>query len=199
MTDISSENAQMTLEEQLKVLEKIGLSLDEGVTIKDMLYSFPEETFQENPFELVLFLFGSEIEREPWGRRFSNQVWSFDIECIHGPGSYVEILKELARLAGKESALRDLSDHIDFADGEGWLRYTLDGVTHTIAVEVDDDWADTFALAEVMEALEDEGHRFVALENGNQGLIVLYLNEDQMERLIALLPEKVEYLTDPTP
>ncbi|WP_279239794.1 hypothetical protein [Scytonema sp. UIC 10036] len=40
----------MTLEQQLEKLAELGLTLNEGVTIDDLLYSFDREDYEKNLF-----------------------------------------------------------------------------------------------------------------------------------------------------
>ncbi len=48
----------MKLEKQLAKLAELGLALDPGITIDDLLHSFDREEFEEEPFDLVLFALG---------------------------------------------------------------------------------------------------------------------------------------------
>lgn len=94
----------MKLEDQLATLADLGLALEPGVTIDDLLYSFDRGAYEKRPFDLVLFTLGVEVEREPWGRPFCRRVWNFDTECITGDGSYVSIAKRLCEVAGRPDA-----------------------------------------------------------------------------------------------
>ncbi|EOV0071993.1 hypothetical protein ACOIWC_004284, partial [Vibrio vulnificus] len=71
----------MKLEEQIEKLSDIGLLLNEGVTINDLLLSYSREEYESNPFDLILFVYGIEIEEEPWGRFVCDQAWNFDVEA----------------------------------------------------------------------------------------------------------------------
>jgi hypothetical protein len=68
----------LKLEDQLAQLATIGLALNPGITVDDVLYSFDRKEYEKRPFDLVLFIFGAEVEREPWGRPFCSRVWNFD-------------------------------------------------------------------------------------------------------------------------
>src|SRR5438876_6049041 len=103
----------MTLEEQLATLADFGLKLDDDVTVDDILYSFSRQDYEERPFDLILFVLGIEVEREPWGRSVCSRVWNFDLECIVETGDYVSIVKRLCQLAGQPDCLEDVSDFVD--------------------------------------------------------------------------------------
>ena len=165
----------MTLEEQLAKLADLGLKLDDGVTVDDILYSFRRQDYEERPFDLILFVLGIEVEREPWGRSVCSRVWNFDTECIGGTGDYVSIVKRLCRVAAQPDCLQDVSDFVDIDSGKAWLRYKVNGKERNWTVEVDDDWADGLTLNYVMDDIERDGRRFYFKDNG-QALVLFYLD-----------------------
>src|SRR5262249_352286 len=118
----------MKLEDQLAKLASVGIALDPGISIDDLLHSFDREQYEHDPFDFVLFILGVEVEREPWGRSFCSRVWNLDSECISGTGDYTAIAKRLCLVAGRPDALLDISDHVDIEGGEAWLKYTVGGV-----------------------------------------------------------------------
>ena len=139
------------------------------------------------PYNLLLVMYGFEIEREPFGRRFSDCAWSLDMECIDGPGSYVRVVNELAGLAGG-GLIRDVSDDIDFRRASGSVSYTIAGKRKTLPVRIDNDWADpemvAAILSDLMEATND-GRRFHGVENG-QATTYFFIREDVAARVNAL-------------
>ncbi len=181
----------MKLETQIEKLAEIGLHLSDGVTVDDIVYSFPRQEFEDNPFDLILFSYGIEVEREPWGRRVSMQVWNFDTECIVGTGSYVAILKEFARITGEPERLTELDDFVHMEDREAWLEYCIDGRRQRWDVDVIDDWADTLALNYVMDDIERDGHRFYFRDNG-QAMVLFYLDLPSVTVLRSLCPHPIE-------
>lgn len=165
----------MTLEQQLAKLAELGLKLEPGITVDDILYSFDREDYEEQPFDLVLFVLGTEVEREPWGRPVCSRVWNFDTECIESTGDYVEIAERLCQVAGQPGCFKDISDFVDIESGKRWLKYTVDGTERNWPVEVSDDWADMSTVSYVMDDLERDGRRFYFKDNG-QAMILFYLD-----------------------
>lgn len=175
----------ITLEQQLDKLAEFGLKLDDGITIDDILYSFPRKDYEERPFDLILFVLGIEVERKPWGRSICSRVWNFDTECICGTGDYVRIVKRLCRVAGQADYLQDVSDFVDIDSGKAWLRYKVDGTQRDWIVEVNDDWADALTLSYVMDDIERDGRRFYFKDNG-QAMVLFYLDPDTAAQLNRL-------------
>ena len=186
----------MKLETQLDKLAELGLVLNSGVTIDDLLHSYDRSEFEKEPFECLLFSFGVEVEREPWGRRICDRVWNFDTECITTTGDYVSIVKNLCFLSGKSDALTDLVDHINvdytnMAASECWLEYTIGDCRRHWTIEANDDWADMMTITYVMEDLQQDGKQFYSKDNG-QAMILFYLDRATAEKLSDLCGEDLE-------
>lgn len=184
----------MKLETQLAKLAELGFVLNPGIMVDDLLHSFDRAAFEADPYNLLLFMFGGEAEREPWGRRICSRVWSFDTECIGGAGDYVQIVQNLCQLTGDVEYLCDIQDHVDLEAGEAWLEYTVQGRRQRWTVEVNDDWADLMTLCYVMDDLERGGQRFFFMGSG-QSLILFYLGDQGAARLSALSGQPLTLFT----
>lgn len=176
VTKTFSEPAMSTLEQQLQALKRLGLTLNEGVTIDDLLHSFSREEYEKRPFDLLLFVFGVEIEREPWGRPFCSRVWNFDLECITGTGSYERIVRRCCEVAGhSRDHMKELSDFVDLRTGVAWLKYTRpDGVARHWKPKVQDDWAAPKIVAAILGDLETKDRFFYFKDNG-QAMVLYFL------------------------
>ena len=185
----------MKLETQLEQLAELGLVLNPGITIDDLLCSIDRSEFEQEPFECLLYSFGTEVEREPRGRRICNQVWNFDpefdLEHIITTGDYVAIVQNLCFLSGKSDALTDLVDYMNVAASECWLEYTIGDCRRHWTIEANDDWADMMTITDVMEDLQQDGKQFYAKDNG-QVMILFYLDRVTAEKLSDLCGEDLE-------
>src|SRR5690242_11344950 len=112
----------MTLEDQLAALSELDLTLNDGVTIDDLLCSFDREDYEETPFDLILFVLGTEVEKAPWGRAVCSRVWNLDMECICETGDYARIAKRLCEVAGQPDCFTNIEDYVDLVRNEAWLR-----------------------------------------------------------------------------
>lgn len=175
----------MTLEQQLASLSELGLTLNDGVTTEDLLYSFGREEYENEPFDLILFVLGIEVEREPWGRNVCSRAWNLDMECIGETGDYVHIVKRLCEVAGQQNLITDIEDFVDLESGQAWLKYTVDGQARNYTVTVNSDWADPDTIAKIMTDIERDGFRFYAKDNG-QASIWYYLDSATAAKLNKL-------------
>lgn len=175
----------LSLEKQLDVIANLGLTLNEGVTVDDLLCSFDREDYESEPFDLILFVLGIEVEREPWGRSVCSRAWNLDMECIEGTGDYVQIVKRLCEVAGQPNLMTEIEDPVDLESGTAWLKYKIDGVAHNYTVRVNNDWADPDTIAKIMADIERDGFRFYAKDNG-QASIWYYLDSDTAQKFNTL-------------
>ena len=99
----------MKLEQQLADLARFGLTLEPGTTVDDLLYSFDRSQYEDKPFDLLLFMFGAEVERAPWGRPFCRRGQCPAISHRHAISPYSASASQrsgLLRRAALVSALR---------------------------------------------------------------------------------------------
>ena len=181
----------MTLEQQLESLAELGLTLNDAVTVDDLIYSFGRESYEERPFDLILFMLGAEVEREPWGRSVCSRVWNFDTECIYQTGDYVAIVKRLCDVANCGNRITSIEDFVDVDAGKAWLKYTIDGTERHWPIEVNDDWADRLTLSYIMDDIERDGFRFYFKDNG-QAMILFYLDDSTARKLNELSNNALE-------
>ncbi|MCQ0025566.1 hypothetical protein M4914_23260 [Streptomyces somaliensis DSM 40738] len=179
----------MELETQMSRLAELGLPLAPGRTVDDLLHSLPRDLFERRPYELLLSVLGAEVEREPWGRWFCDRAWNFDTECVHGPGAYVGIARQLCRTTGRPDAFTDLRDHVDLSSGEAWIEYTVDGRARHWSAEVHDDWADMLLVSYLMEDLERDGRRFWT-RGGGQTVNLYFLDDATAHRVNGLFADR---------
>ncbi len=175
----------MKLETQIEKLAQIGLPLNEGISIGDFLASFDHSEYEKKPFDLILFVYGIEVEEAPWGRFFCDRAWNFDTECIEDNGDYVSIVRNFHRITGLAKSLSDVTDQVDMENGKARLQYTIDGEQRSYDIIVDDDWADPETVSSIMEDLKVEGFDFYPKDNG-QASIWFYLNSDEAKQLNLL-------------
>jgi len=172
----------MNLEDQIEKLASLGINLNKGITIDDLLLSWSREDYENKPFDLILFAYGSEVEVEPWGRYFCDQAWNFDLECIEDHGDYSAIVKNFHRITGESKKLTNLSDIVDLEAEKASLTYTINGAKKELEIVVDDDWADPKTVKIIMDDLREDGFDYYGKDNG-QATVWFYLTPENANML----------------
>jgi hypothetical protein len=175
----------MKLEEQLAKLSEFGLPLNDGITIDDVLYSFDRESYEKDPFDLILFILGVDVEREPWDRHFCPRAWNFDTECICAEGDYSRIVRRLGEISGKTQAIDNITDRFSPSSKKNLIEYTINGARRRFDISVNGNWADMETLHKVMRDMETDDCHFYFKDNG-QAMILYYLRDDHARELISL-------------
>jgi len=186
--------SQMTLEKQIDTLAALGLPLNDGITVDDLLYSCDRDSYEKEPFDTILFIFGGEVEREPWGRSICSRVWNFDTECINDNGDYVSIVKRICDVADSSNRITNIQDSVNIESGEAWLKYEIDGTARDWTVEVNDDWVDRMTLSYLLDDIERDRKRFYYKDNG-QAMILFYLDSETAEEFNRLTNKALKLVT----
>jgi hypothetical protein len=141
-----------SIEEQLQVLARCGISPNRGVSASDLAIEPDPQSGNDSPYETLLCALGDTSEEEPFEPR-SDSIWHLDTECIEGDGSYVRIAERMAKLSGGTLDLRDVKDHIDSDNEKASLWFTVDGRSVSWSPKVNDDWLDEKIMSNFAELL----------------------------------------------
>lgn len=164
----------MKLEDQIEKLGELGLPLNDGIKVSDFLLSWSREEYENIPFDLVLSMYGNEIEEEPSGRFFCDRAWNFDHECIEANGDYIAIVRQFHRITGREKELDQLSDRVNWETKQASLQYTIEGVRRDFEIEMNDDWVDPKIAQIVIDDFRGDGFAFYGKDNG-QATVWFYM------------------------
>lgn len=176
------------LETQIDALKRGGLTLAPGRTIEELLTSWPREDYESDPYNLILFMYGSDVEAEPWGRAFCERGWNFDMECLVQKGDYVSAFENILRITGQPQIATGLSDNFDIAAKTCEIRYSLNGQPKVLKARIDNDWADPQAVAAFLRDIEtaiSDGRHFWAADNG-QASILFFLTDAEAAKVNEL-------------
>jgi hypothetical protein len=174
----------ISVEEQLKILSGCGIRLQPDITIEHLLASFDRESYEAEPYVLLLTTIGGELEVEPF-KYASDDIWHFDTECIEDHGDYTKIAHRMRDLAGSALPLEDIDDYVDIEEDEAWLSFKLNGEDYKWAATVEDDWVDPNIISQFAELLAERnvGKRFTYFDLGGQDCLIGCSSPEQLERL----------------
>lgn len=185
--------SHLSLEEQLDVLRRCGISPLPEITIEHFLLSWDRQNYESDAYKLALVKLGGEIEEPPWGRWMSNNVWHFDTECIEGPGSYVRIAERMKDLSQGDLPITDITDHLDEMrdeDEQRWqgiarLEFSLDETRSRWDLRIDNDWVDASVMSRFAQLLVERGtgRRYTYLDLGGQDCLIGCATPQQLEML----------------
>ena len=123
--------------------------------------------------------------------RYCNALFSFDLECIDGNGSYSELIHDIGVLTGSDLGLVAVSDTFvdsDTGDGNGNLTLrlltTLWQAEYTLRQE--DGWVDSRVLALVAALPPTSGGRRLCYISMDNNAVLRYLPDAHIRGLYDL-------------
>jgi hypothetical protein len=173
---------------QIDALKGAGLALAPGRTIDELLTSWPRAEYESDPYNLLLFMYGVEVEVQPWGRFFCERGWNFDMECLNEAGDYVRAFENILRITGQPRLATRMSDNFNPNAKVCEIRYTMGGRASVLKAKVGDDWADPEAVAAFVRDVETtigDGRHFWAADNG-QASVLFFLTDAEAARVNEL-------------
>lgn len=172
-----------SLEEQLKRLEEVGISLKNQI-----LLDLSRSEYEERPYIQLLISMGSEVYLEDETVYPSDQVWCFDRECIEDKGDYVRVIERIAELIKTEVLVTDICDFVDIDSRRAWVSFKADSHVYKYELHVQDDWLDLNVFQYFSRLLADKGsrYRFYYSDIG-QSILVVLIKKDHMDGLNKIL------------
>lgn len=199
---------RVSLEEQIEVLESLGLHVPEE-TVSSVRSSMEEygmyDLVEESPYTWLLMDMGAPMYDEEWNvTGYDGDVFWFDFEGFDISTDYIHILNGMLTLA-EGSCLDDVTDireemtDADWESGRGTVSVSLrwKGESYKWDMEMYNDWIDPGVLGVLNPFLEQEGSQesFYATGDNGQGAIVFFCTQEwaeQFTRKTGLVLEKAE-------
>ncbi|MFB9326272.1 hypothetical protein ACFFSY_10140 [Paenibacillus aurantiacus] len=182
-------SVRIPIDEQLVYLEKIGIKLKANVDMRDIL-DFEIPKYEECPYLRLLMSMGWEREglRLQGSLYPSDDVWSFDRECIEDQGDYARKLKRLAEMLEPILSIADIADNLDPEAGAAWISFTANGKHYRHKLTLHDDWLslEIFTIFSDLLAKNGSPKRFFYTDTGNEVVVVL-IERDHFRRLNELI------------
>ncbi|WP_088833095.1 hypothetical protein [Paenibacillus tyrfis] len=183
-----------TLEEQINILLGLGITFtyDSGPLINNLLVHFDRESYEEDPFYLLLTIIGADLLDENENEiRMSYDVWNFDAECIETENIYTILLRHFVNLAKGELPLENIESNLDFDEQEAVISFDLDGRHYNWILEMNDDWVniDLFRKLGKLALKRNRDKQFIYFNDG-QNLTLMYCNKIVLKKLNELTDKK---------
>lgn len=187
----ASDGQAWTLERRLEALAECGVRLSPGMTAADVAaagYVEGKSPRWSDPWEHLLSCLGENRDSDSEGDDqppLSNDVLTWDSECVYDDGDYAAFVNEVARIAKGHLPARDVVDHIG-ADG-AWLELTLDDERHRLSLALNGDWMDPETTAHLGRLLEARAPDWcLGGASMGQAMVLTCLRKDEMAKLEQL-------------
>ena len=199
---------RVPLEEQVEVLESLGLQVPEetAASVRSSMEEYGMyDLVEESPYTWLLTDVGAPTYDEEWNvTGYAADVFWFDFEGFDISTDYIDILNGMLALA-EGSCLDDVTDiredmtDADWESGRGTVTVSLrwKGEPYEWDMEMYNDWIDVSVLGILNPLLEQEGSQeyFYATGDNGQGAIVFFCTQEWAEQFTqktGLVLEKMD-------
>ena len=199
---------RVPLEEQVEVLESLGLQVPEetAASVRSSMEEYGMyDLVEESPYTWLLTDMGAPTYDEEWNvTGYAADVFWFDFEGFDISTDYIDILNGMLALA-EGSCLDDVTDiredmtDADWESGRGTVTVSLrwKGEPYEWDMEMYNDWIDVSVLGILYPLLEQEGSQeyFYATGDNGQGAIVFFCTQEWAEQFTqktGLVLEKMD-------
>jgi len=173
-----------TLEEKIEALAVVGVVVDPERTIEEMLESNDRKEYEQDGFDSLLFTLANEVETGLGaGAYYTNQLYSFDTECVEGDGDYARIAMRFADMFKDNFEIKAIADKVDWDNKTAELSFECGGKRYRKEFELNDDWFDVEAFGLFIQASSDmNSQREIGFtKSGGQGIWLCVMTPVQMK------------------
>jgi hypothetical protein len=182
----------MKLEDKLTALAGCGITLAPKYTVQDVLDREDRAFLDETDLLMFLYILGlRDIYHGDGDQLFgslSQQVHTFDTECVEGAGSYATLIAELAGMTQGALAISAIDDEVDYDQKGAQLGFTCNGQRVRLTFDQDADWFNPLVVECLGALLNASGAplKLFYMDTGDQCAMTGCLLPDQIAKLNAL-------------
>jgi len=180
--------AGVPIEEQLRALAEFGIRPRHDDYPEWICHEWGKEAVESDPYNLMLYSLGGERERDggSW-ERLSDDIYSFDTECVEDEDVYTTTLERLAALSKGVFSIANAHSAVDHDGQKASVSFTHKGTNHQWSLKYDDDWFDRDVINRINRLLKENGStKCFCTCSPDQNLIVVFESEDALEKLNRL-------------
>ena len=181
----------LSVETQLSTLADLGIKLRQDRFTKWIYDEWSKETLESNPYSPLLFSFGRQhlSDKKKW-EWLSDDVFTFDAECVDGYDLYSAVFKRLGDLSKGVFDAKNVSGGIDRERRTAFVSFSLKDREYSWHLRYDDDWFDGLVIGRINMLLKNMGcDKFFLMSAPGRVINIIFCTEETKTRLNSLLPK----------
>ncbi|MFC5471281.1 hypothetical protein ACFPPD_21560 [Cohnella suwonensis] len=176
---------RISFKNQINKFAELGITLNSGVELEDLLEENSEQSYESEPFDLLLLTLGGEIFKEEHFLIPSDNIWHFDTECIEDHGDYKAIIERLKKLTNLD--IHNIKDYIDIENEQAWVSFDYQNKTIKWDLNINDDWVDPEIFDKFTNLISKESDKTIVMASLGQDCLIAYMNEEKQKELNKLV------------
>jgi len=187
MSIFKSKKKTIPILEQLNTLLSIGIRPKQDDFLDWVCDEWGKETVESDPYNLMLFSLGGERENGDLWERLSDDIYSFDTECVEDSNIYEVVLERLVTLSKGSYAISDLHSEVDHDNKKVTVSFAYNDIHYQWSLKYNNDWFDCDVIGKINFLLRNNGSsNFFYTSSPDQNLIVVYTSKDAIGKLNLL-------------
>ena len=187
MSIFKSKKKTIPILEQLNTLLSIGIRPKQDDFLDWVCDEWGKETVESDPYNLMLFSLGGERENGDLWERLSDDIYSFDTECVEDSNIYEVVLERLVTLSKGSYDISDLHSEVDHDNKKVTVSFAYNDIHYQWSLKYNNDWFDCDIIGKTNSLLRNNGSsNFFYTSSPDQNLIVVYTSKDAIGKLNLL-------------
>jgi len=188
--DIFKSNKKISIEQQLNTFSKLNITPKNDDFIDWIYCEWGRKAVEADPYNLILSSLGGERENGDAWERVSDDVYSFDTECVEDADIYAEILTNLAALSKDAFSITNITSTVNHENCEASISFTHNKVSYHWHLQYNNDWFDGDVINKINQLLrENDSSEFFYTCILGQNLMVLFTSQsniDEVNKLVSI-------------
>ena len=141
--------SKISVEEQLETLSRLGISPRHNSFVEWICNDWGREEVENTPWYLILYTLGIERELETGWESMSNDIFSFDYDCVDDENTYTRIIEKLSYFSKNDFAVENISSKVDHDTEEAMVSFVYGGNQHHWQLRYEEDCFDCSLLDKI--------------------------------------------------
>lgn len=171
------------LKRMLDRLAELGIKAKDDDFTDWIVKEWGYERIASDPYGLLLYTLGGERESGEEWLPLSNDIYSFDTECVEDD-AYEEVLRRLSAITKGEVILEHMKSNVDHEKEVVELSFTYGNKTYHWKPEYQTDWFDQNVIRKLNHLLREQNsaHYFYN-SSGDQYMSIIFTTEEIVNEL----------------
>jgi len=179
---------RVSVEEQIIVLSNLGIKPKQDGYVDWICYEWGRDAVEADPYTLMLFSLGGERESGDKWERLSDDVYSFDTECVEDDDVYADIFINLAALSKGVFSVTSVSSAVEHENHSASISFVYNNANYNWNLQYDDDWFDKDVVNRINQLVsERDSTRSFYTCSPDQNLTTLFTSQDVIEKVNSLV------------
>ena len=175
------------IEEQLRVLSDFGIRPRHD-DFAQWVSSKWGKTIEADPYSLLFPILGGQREiKDGLWEHLSDDIFSFDTECVENNDIYTTVFERLAAISKGGFELSDVSSRVNRRSHKASVSFSFNRTKYSWQLNYDEDWFDIEVIGRINALLKSAGSsKFFYISNPDQSVTIVFDTDETIRKLNSI-------------